>query len=82
MHKFMRLNFVFSLTYADKEECGDLRAQLSDVVTRCRSTLASYGDQSKLAALPSRLTDLCAAMLLNLEDLTYFISGMFIRCCL
>ncbi|XP_076815986.1 integrator complex subunit 8-like isoform X1 [Clavelina lepadiformis] len=57
-----------SLNYGDPEECGELRTQLSDVVSRCRQILSS-SDQSNL---PAGLPNLCTAMLLNLEDLTFF----------
>nr|XP_002119892.3 integrator complex subunit 8-like [Ciona intestinalis] len=36
-----------SLTYSEKDECNELRTQLSDVVTRCRHLITNYSDQSK-----------------------------------
>nr|CAB3266012.1 integrator complex subunit 8-like [Phallusia mammillata] len=64
-----------SLHYSDREECSELRNQLGDVVTRCRHLLATASDQSKQANLPPILVPLCAAMLLNLEDLSFFMSA-------
>jgi len=69
------LAILRSLNYADSEECAELRIQLADVISRCRHLLSTASGQGKQANLPPELVQLCASMLLNLEDLTFFKTG-------
>ena len=68
--------FYCSLNYGDTEECSELRSQLTEDVRNCRQLLTAHCEKHT-SFVPYHILELTVAMLLNLEDLSFFKNGKF-----
>lgn len=59
-----------TLKFSGDKECRELREQLSETLKRAKQHLAKLS--SDVVTPPTDLTDICIALLLNLEDHSYF----------
>lgn len=59
-----------TLKFSSEKECKDLREQLSETLNRARQHLTKAPND--VVTSPSDLSDFCVALLINLEDYSFF----------